>query len=95
LEDQVERLSGQFDHVDPNRLKSETDIDHFDLMMAGLDLGLAAFAPEELADCFDALCPCGKVHDPENLSELRKRIDRSFPPPGSREPAAEPGHKSL
>jgi len=70
----------QYGHIDPNKLKFKTDIDHFDLMIAGLDLGLGSLTPNELADCFDALCPCGKEHDPENLAKLRKRIDIAFPP---------------
>jgi hypothetical protein len=75
----------QFGHLDPNKLKFKTDIDHFDLMMAGLDLGLATCTAEQLADCFDDLCPCGKEHDPENLKKLRERIDHSFPLPKSGE----------
>jgi hypothetical protein len=69
----------RYGHIDPNRLKFKTDVDHFDLMIAGLDLGLESVTPNELADCFDALCPCGKEHDPENLEKLRERIDKAFP----------------
>jgi len=81
---QYHRLMFEFDkwqygHTDPNKLKFKTNIDHFDLMVFGLDLGLSTLTPDELADCFDALCPCGKEHDPENLTKLRKRVDKAFP----------------
>lgn len=39
------------------------DPDHAALLEFGLDLGLSILGPEKLADCFDAICPCGKVHD--------------------------------
>ena len=39
------------------------DPDHAALLEFGLDLGLSILGPEELADCFDTLCPCGKIHD--------------------------------
>jgi hypothetical protein len=82
---QMNRLNLEFDlwrfgKLDPNKLKFKTDRDHFMLMVAGLDLGLEALTPYELANCFDALCPCGMEHDPENLAKLRRRIDTSFPP---------------
>ena len=69
----------QYGYTDPNKLKFKTNLDHFDLMIAGLDLGIEMLSPEELADCFDELCPCGKEHDPELLAKLRKRIDAFFP----------------
>jgi hypothetical protein len=66
--------------VDPNKLKFKTDLDHFCLLNGGLDLGFDSLSAEELADCFDALCPCGAPHFPENLSKLRARILKEFPP---------------
>jgi len=70
----------RFGQTDPNKLKFKTDLDHFDLVVAGLDLGIKSLSTDELADCFDALCPCGKPHDPENLRKLRQRIETAFPP---------------
>ena len=70
----------QFGKLDPNKIKFKTNLDHFSLMVCGLDLGLEGLTAVELADCFDALCPCGKEHDPANLYKLRTRIDASFPP---------------
>jgi hypothetical protein len=64
---------------DPNKLKFKTDLDHFDLMVFGTDLGLEPLSDEELAECFDELCPCGKEHYGENLRKLRTRIDKQFP----------------
>jgi hypothetical protein len=49
------------------------DADHAALFDIGLDIGLNLMTPEELADCFDAVCPCGKVHDPDALKKQRSR----------------------
>jgi hypothetical protein len=69
--------------VDPNRLKFKTDMDHFTLITGGLDLGLENLTGDELADFFDEVCPCGKEHFPENLTKLRARIIKEFPPTAS------------
>jgi hypothetical protein len=81
---QFHALNLEFDkcrlgEVDPNRLRFKTDIDHFDLIVAGLDLGIELLTPKELADCFDELCPCGLPHFPDLLSKLRTRIETMFP----------------
>jgi hypothetical protein len=81
---QFHQLNLEFDKwrlglTDPNKMKFKTDLDHFDLITAGLNLGIETLTPTELADCFDALCPCGGPHFPENLSKLRKRICLAFP----------------
>ena len=81
---QLHQLNLEFDKwrfgiTDSNKLKFKTDLDHFDLIIAGLDLGLQNLTPSELAECFDTLCPCGSPHFPENLSKLRKRILETFP----------------
>jgi hypothetical protein len=44
------------------------------IMQAGLELGLRDLSPDELADCYDELCNCGKTHDPENMKKLRTRV---------------------
>jgi hypothetical protein len=69
----------RFGRVDPNKIRFKTDLDHFDLVVAGLDMGIEDLTPIELAECFDALCPCGKPHFPENLAKLRKRVLDEFP----------------
>ena len=69
----------QYGYTDPNKLKFKTDVVHFDLMFAGLDLGLDTLEPDELADCFDEVCDCEDGHDPVNLAKLRERIDKAFP----------------
>ncbi|MGB9403721.1 MAG: hypothetical protein WCA98_09275 [Candidatus Acidiferrales bacterium] len=74
--------------LDPNTLKFKIDQDHFDLMAHGLDLGLENLSPQDLANCFDELCPCGRPHDPENLRKLRARIVKTFPPSSSEDAGA-------
>jgi hypothetical protein len=81
---QFHQLNSEFDKwrfgkTDPNKLKFKTNIDHFDLIVAGLDLGIENLTSSELADCFDVLCPCGGPHPPENLSKFRQRIVKAFP----------------
>jgi hypothetical protein len=51
----------------------KTDLDHDALFVIGLDLGLNELTDEELADCFDAVCPCGKSHDADALDKQRDR----------------------
>jgi hypothetical protein len=82
---QMNKLRLEFDmwrigEINPNKLKFKIDLDHFTLMNGGFDLGLGKLTSEELADCFDELCPCGRPHFPENLAKLRSRIIREFPP---------------
>lgn len=65
----------KFGKIDPNDMQFKIDRTHFNFMAFGLDFGLDKLIPDELADCFDALCSCKiKQHDPENLRKLRKRI---------------------
>jgi len=47
---------------------------HCDLLELGLNLGLKALTAEELADCFDEMCPCGEAHDADVLKKLRARV---------------------
>jgi hypothetical protein len=58
--------------------RSKTDPDHDVLFGLGLDLGLSALTEEELANCFDAVCPCGKSHDPDSLKQQRRRKNREL-----------------
>jgi hypothetical protein len=68
----------RYGRLDPNKMRFKFDIQHIARMSAGLDLGLEALSPEELAECFDALCPCGKPHDPDNLRKLRTRVMKTM-----------------
>jgi hypothetical protein len=54
------------------------DPDHAAMLEFGLDLGLSILGPEELADCFDAICPCGKVHDADALKKQRSRKQKAI-----------------
>jgi len=52
--------------------------DHCELLELGWNLRLRRLSAEELADCFDELCPCGEVHDPDALKKLRARVRKRF-----------------
>lgn len=47
---------------------------HSDLMEPGFGLGITELSAEELADCFDSVCPCGKLHDAEAMKKQRGRV---------------------
>jgi len=64
----------RFGKLDPNLMRFKMDRSHFNLMAFGLDCGLDHCVPDELADCFDELCGCGRDHDPEGLRKLRTRM---------------------
>lgn len=51
---------------------------HCELLELGFGLGLNALSAEELADCFDELCPCGESHDADALKKLRARVRVRF-----------------
>ena len=68
----------KFGKLDPNQMHFKIDRIHFNLMAFGLDFGLDQLTSDELAECFDALCSCGKRHEPENLRKLRGRIFKSL-----------------
>jgi len=67
-----------FGKLQPEEMRFKSDHTHFTLLGMGLDFGVATLTPNELADCFDKLCSCGKIHDPENLRKLRTRILRTL-----------------
>jgi len=63
------------------------DPNHWTLFEIGFDLGLNKLSSEELADCFDAVCPCGRIHDADALKKQRarfrtaiKKVARTSPP---------------
>ncbi len=78
LDREVEKW--RFGEIDLKEVKYKTNVEHFGLISFGLDFGMLSLTAKELADCFDELCPCGNVDDPENLSKLRRKIDVAFPP---------------
>ena len=55
------------------------DPDHWTLLEMGCDLGLDELTSEELADCFDMLCPCGlEFHEGDALKKQRGRVRKSM-----------------
>jgi hypothetical protein len=56
----------------------KTDETHSDLIELGLNLGLRGLTAEELADCFNSLCPCGKEHDADALKKQRRRVQKQL-----------------
>jgi len=52
----------------------KVDVTHSDLLVLGLHLGLSELTAEELADCFEEVCPCGKFHDADALKKQRGRL---------------------
>jgi len=50
------------------------DYDHSGLFLIGFSMGLNDLTAEELADCFEELCPCGKLHDADALKKQRSRF---------------------
>lgn len=50
------------------------DPDHWTLFEIGFDLGLDELSSEDLADCFDTVCPCGCTHDADALKKQRARF---------------------
>jgi hypothetical protein len=64
----------RYGKLDINKMRFKFDSQHIQIMQAGLELGLRELTPDELADCSDDLCNCGKTHDPENMKKLRARV---------------------
>jgi hypothetical protein len=52
----------------------KVDLAHTDLLELGLHLGLKLLSAEELAACFDEVCPCGKTHNADALKKQRARV---------------------
>ncbi len=51
-------------------------INHWDILEIGLPLHLDKLTADELTECFDEICPCGKTHDADTLKKLRAKIKR-------------------
>jgi hypothetical protein len=69
-EDEFWRLLNGHGPVTPFKV----DQPHTDLLELGLHLGLKVLTAEELADCFEEVCPCGKSHDADALKKQRARV---------------------
>lgn len=52
----------------------KADLDHMDIFLWGLGMGLERLTAQELADFFEENCWCGKTHDADALKKQRKRI---------------------
>jgi hypothetical protein len=59
-------------------LNLKFELDHFGIIMQGVDFGIDKLTPDELAACLDEICPCGKKkHSLEYLKKLRTRIKQA------------------
>ena len=58
--------------------KFQGDPYHRDLLQIGLCFGMEKLTSEELADCFEEYCPCGKEHDADALKKQRGRLVREL-----------------
>lgn len=54
--------------------KFKHDPDHAAIFEIGLELGLETLTEDELCDCFDALCFCGRSHSSDALRKQKDRI---------------------
>lgn len=64
---------------DPNWKPSfRTDLEHAEMFELEFGLGLEKLTEEQLAECFDALCGCGKTHSSDALRKYRKRFARDL-----------------
>jgi hypothetical protein len=69
-EDECWRLLNGHGPVPPFK----ADQPHTDLLELGLHLGLKVLSAEELADCFEEVCGCGRFHDADALKKQRGRV---------------------
>jgi hypothetical protein len=79
--DKVSRLRNELWHLVHGRGSIEPfkgNSRHSEIMELGLNLGLGALTDEELADCFDEFCRCGKEHDPDALKKQRARVRKQL-----------------
>ena len=47
-------------------------LDHHQILEVGLSLGLEKLTAEELADCFEKICPCGETHDGDAMKKTAR-----------------------
>ena len=79
--DKVSRLRNDLWHLVYGRGSIEPfkgNSRHSEIMELGLNLGLDALTDEELADCFDEFCRCGKDHDQDALKKQRARVRKQL-----------------
>jgi hypothetical protein len=79
--DKVSRLRNDLWHLVYGRGSIEPfkgNSRHSEIMELGMNLGLDALTDEELADCFDEFCKCGKDHDPDALKKQRARVRKQL-----------------
>jgi hypothetical protein len=79
--DKVSRLRNDLWHLVHGRGSIEPfkgNSRHSEIIELGLNLGLAKLTDEELADCFDECCGCGKDHDPDALKKQRARVRKQL-----------------
>jgi hypothetical protein len=66
----------RYGKLDVNRMTFKFNSHHILIMQTGLELGLREVTSDQLTDCYDELCNCGKPHDSENITKLRTRVIR-------------------
>lgn len=59
-------------------LKLKFQFYHFQIIIDGLDFGLATLNEFEFAECFDHICPCRQKHSVEYMKKLRIRVKRAI-----------------
>jgi hypothetical protein len=57
-------------------LRLKFNLDHFQLLVQGLDFGLDTLNEWELGTCFNEICPCAQRHSGEYLKKLRARAKK-------------------
>lgn len=58
-------------------LKLKFHYHHFAIMIQGFDLGILSLNEEELAKCFDEICPCNQKHSGPYLKQLRTKMGKA------------------
>ncbi|HXW55538.1 MAG TPA: hypothetical protein VEJ67_07310 [Candidatus Cybelea sp.] len=58
-------------------LRLKFNLNHFRIILQGLDYGLNRLNEMELASCFNEICPCAQAHSGEYLKKLRVRVKRA------------------
>lgn len=75
--------------------KFQGDPFHRDLLEIGLCFGMEKLTSEELADCFEEYCPCGRAHDSDSLKKQRRRLIQELSRINKEKDATRSGNRSL